>query len=72
MNRDITPRNFNYKGHSPNCVCESCSRKRIRETASAIDAWMQFEYKRKEERTKRREARFKRKTQRYVKNDWDS
>jgi hypothetical protein len=33
---------------------------------------MQFEYKRKEERTRRREARFKRKTQRYVKNDWDS
>ena len=72
MNRDTTPRSFNYKGHSLNCVCESCSRKRIRETASAIDAWMQFEYKRKEERTKRRETRFKRKTERYNKADRDS
>jgi len=71
MNRDFTPRNSNYKGHSPNCACESCSRKRIRETASAMNAWMQFEYKRKEERTKRREERFKRKTERYGRTVWD-
>jgi hypothetical protein len=72
MNRDFTPKNLNYRGHSPNCVCESCSRKRIRETASAIDAWMQFEYKRKEERTRRRETRFKRKMERYSKTNGDS
>lgn len=69
MNRDFTPRNVNYKSHSPNCVCEGCSRKRIRETASAIDAWMQFENKRREDRAKRRETRFKRKTERYGRND---
>jgi hypothetical protein len=69
MNREFTPRNFNYKSHSPNCACESCSRKRIRETTSAMNAWMEFEYKRKEERTQRREARFKRKTERYSKPD---
>ena len=37
-----------------------------------MNAWIQFEYKRKEERTKRREARFKRKTERYSRADWDS
>jgi len=36
-----------------------------------MNAWMQFEYKRKEERTKRREERFKRKTERYGRTDWD-
>ena len=72
MNRDSAPRNFfKYRAHSPSCACESCSRKRVRETAEAMNAWAQFEYKRKEERAKRRETRFKRKTDRNSKPDSD-
>ena len=67
-----TPRNFKYRGHLPNCTCESCSRKRVRETADAMNAWAQFEYKRKAERAKRRETRSKRKTERYSKTDFDT
>ena len=72
MNRDSSFRNFKPTGHRPNCTCAQCSRMKLRESADAVKAWMQFENKRREDRAKRREERFRRKTERYDRNDRDS